>query len=53
MGPISPMSEKGYKYILVVTDYTTRMLFTYALRDQTAVAVVGKLKKAVSHRRLP
>ena len=35
MGPISPMSKQGHKYVLVVTDYATRMLFThFAIRPR-------------------
>jgi transposase InsO family protein len=45
MGPICPISRNNHRYILVVTDYASRMVFTYAMEDQTAETVAEKLKK--------
>ena len=44
MGPICPISRDNHRYILVVSDYASRMVFTYALIDQTAETVAEQLK---------
>ena len=42
VGPISE-SEKGYKYILVVSDYATRYVITTPMVNQTAETVARHL----------
>ena len=40
---VSVISEKGYKYILVVCDYFTKYTEAYPLKDKTARSVADAL----------
>ena len=42
LGPF-PESQEGNKYILVVSDYFTRWVEAYAIKNQEAVTVADKL----------
>ena len=43
IGPITPITNRGSRYILVVTDHCTKWVEAYALVDQTAQRVVELL----------
>ena len=47
VGPISPISSAGNRYILTVSDYFTRFGWAKALPTKEAKNVVGALKEVI------
>ena len=47
VGPISPTSSAGNRYILTVSDYFTRFGWAKALPTKEAKNVVGALKEVI------
>ena len=47
VGPISPMSSSGNRYILMVSDYFTRFGWAKALPTKEAKNVVSALKEVI------
>ena len=45
VGPISPPSQDGNRYILTVSDYFTKFAFAKAMPTKEAVNVVSALKE--------
>lgn len=45
VGPISPPSTKGNRYILTISDYFTKFAWAKALPTKEAVNVVGALRE--------
>ena len=45
IGPISPESQQGNRYILTISDYFTKFVDTIALPDKEAISVALALFK--------
>ena len=45
VGPISPASEDGNRYILTVSDYFTKFAWAKALPSKEAVPIVSVLRE--------
>ena len=45
IGPISPPSEKGNRYILTISDYFTKYAWAKALLTKEAVGVVAAMRE--------
>lgn len=45
IGPISPISEKGNRYILTISDYFTKYAWAKALPTKEAVGVVNAMRE--------
>jgi hypothetical protein len=52
MGPL-PQTDKGHKYILVITDYFTKWAEAYPMKDQEASTVADFLVDFICHYGLP
>ena len=52
IGPL-PQKSNGNQYVLVITDYATRYLEAYALRNASVVSVAEKLIDLFSRHRIP
>ena len=48
VGPISPPSQDGNRYILTVSDYFTKFAFAKAMPTKEAVNVVSALKEVIT-----
>ena len=46
IGPLTP-TTKGYRYILVVSDYFSKMVLTFPLRQATAQSIVKYIENDV------
>ena len=49
IGPISPPSSAGNRYILTVSDYFTKFAWAHALPTKEAVGVVAALRQVRLH----
>jgi transposase InsO family protein len=47
IGPITPGSNEGHRYILTITDMRSRFAQTYALQDKTATTVANCLQSFI------
>lgn len=47
IGPISPLSKQGNKYILTISDYFTKFVNAIALPDKEAISVAAALFKVI------
>lgn len=45
IGPISPVSEMGNRYILTISDYFTKYAWAKALPTKEAVGVVSAMRE--------